>query len=280
MRWFLSFFVLSCVAFDAVAAQSGRPAMSNKIMSAPRYTASINQLNGAMAPSMNTTSVTNDTTDARVTVSSDEREIVTTPQIDMHEAERNACVNNNIGVGNTFVWASRYSNTGNYSGMVEDVANPQNNVCFVRVELKSDDESRVSVADVAPRYFMWGENIECGSWANKKDLEQRILDAKKGNRIAGIVASSVGGAAVGVGAMELFGNKLIGGKVEGQKNKNLSDVQVYRSQLLTLKEKNPGQYQEYVKSLKTIKKACDGQLIEDTDFDCDKYATLLEEFGK
>lgn len=283
MKRFLSIFVLSFVAFDAVAAQSGRPAMSNKIMAAPRYTASINQLNGAMAPSTNvtnTTDVTNDTTDAHVTVFSDEREIVTTPQIDMREAERNACINNNIGIGNTFVWASRYSNTNNYSGMVEDVVNPQNNVCFVRVELKSDDESRVSVADIAPRYFMWGENIECGSWANKKDLEQRILDAKKGNRIAGIVASSVGGAAVGVGAMELFGNKLIGGKVEGQKNKNLSDVQVYRSQLLTLKEKNPGQYQEYVKSLRTIRKACDAQLIEDDDFDCDKYASLLEEFGK
>ena len=285
MKRFLSIFVLSFVAFDAVAAQSGRPAMSNKIMAAPRYTASINQLNGAMAPSTNvtnTTDVTNDTTDAHVTVFSDEREIVTTPQIDMREAERNACINNNIGIGNTFVWASRYSNTNNYSGMVEDVVNPQNNVCFVRVELKSDDESRVSVADIAPRYFMWGENIECGSWANKKDLEQRILDAKKGNRIAGIVASSVGGAAVGVGAMELFGNRLIGGKLEGQKN--MEGLTLYKSQLLTLKSKNPSLYEARIADLRQIKRFCEENpgVVKDSDGKdaCGMYADLLAQVDK
>ena len=291
MKHFVSFVVLSVLAFDAMAAQSGRPAMSYKIMSAPRYTASVNQLGGVNNPPANavnainitnSTEATTATTDASVTPTSDERVAVTEPEvkIDMREAERNACINNNIGVGNTFVWASRYSNTNNYAGMVEDVSNPQNNVCFVRVELKSDDESRVSVADIAPKYFMWGENIECGSWADHNELEKRILDAKKGNRIAGIVASSIGGAAIGVGAMELFGNRLIGGKVEGQKNKNLSDIQVYRSQLLTLREKNPSQYQEYAKSLRTIKKACDNQLIDEDDFDCNKYASLLEEFGR
>ena len=283
MKRFLSICVLSMVVFDGVAAQSGRPAMSNKIMAAPRYTASINQLNGATAPTTNvttTTSVTNDTTDAVVTIESDERVVSTVEQqkIDMREAEKNACINNNIGIGNTFVWASRYSNTANYSGMVEDVTNPQNNVCFARVELKSDDESRVSVSDIPAKYFMWGESIECGSWADKSMLEQRILDAKKTNRVLGIVASSVGGAAVGVGAMELFGNRLIGGKVEGQKS--MSGYQLYKSQLLTLKEKNPSQYQEYVKNLKTIRKACNDNLINEDDFDCDTYSALLEEFGK
>ena len=52
------------------------------------------------------------------------------------DAERLACVSNNIGVGNTFVWASKYSNTSNYSTMVEDTENPENNVCWVRVELR------------------------------------------------------------------------------------------------------------------------------------------------
>ena len=65
----------------------------------------------------------------------------------MREAERNACMNNNIGIGNTFVWASRYSDTSNYMNMVEDIDNPQNNVCFVRVELKSND-SAISAAEL------------------------------------------------------------------------------------------------------------------------------------
>ena len=83
---------------------------------------------------------------------------------------------------------------------------------------------------------MWGENIECGSWVNEKEMEKRILDARKGARIGGIVASTIGGAGLGVGAMELFGNKLIGGKVEGQKNKKLTDTEKLRSQLLVLKK--------------------------------------------
>ena len=161
MRSFVSFVVLSLVACGAFAAPSARPAMSNKIMAAPqRYTASVNQLNGMGVATGTVTSAT--------TVVEEE------PEVDMREAERNACINNNIGIGNTFVWASRYSNTSNYASMVEDTVNPQNNVCFVRVELKSDDESRISVSDIAPKYFMWGENIECGSWANEKEMEKII----------------------------------------------------------------------------------------------------------
>ena len=60
--------------------------------------------------------------------------------------------------------------------MVEDVKNPENNVCFVRVELKSDDESRISVSDVRPKYFAWGEAIKCGSWVNEQEMEDRILN--------------------------------------------------------------------------------------------------------
>lgn len=281
MKRFVSVLVLALFAVSAYGAQSGRPAMSNKIMTAPRYTASINQLNGMVMANNNAVTVDNtvaynDGSATTAVAVTEEKE-----QIDMREAERNACINNNIGVGNTFVWASRYSNTSNYAGMVEDVVNPQNNVCFARVDLKSDDESRVSVSDIKPRYFMWGEEIECGSWADKNELEKRILDAKKGNRVAGIVASAIGGAGVGVGAMELFGNKLIGGKVEGQKDKRLSEIDVYRSQLLTLKEKGlTQQYNEHVKNLKLIKKACDANNNNIEGFECDTYASLLEEFGK
>ena len=258
----------------AMAASSGRPAMSNKIMSAPqRYTASVNQLNGV--PSVKNT-VTNSYVEPAVEPKVIETEDVVVINEDTREAERNACINNNIGFGNTFVWASRYSDTSNYANMVEDVKNPQNNVCFVRVELKSDDNSRISVSDIPAKYFMWGENIECGSWANKGEIEKRILDAKKGNRIGGIVAISVASAGLGVGAMELFGNKLIGGKVQGQKN--LEGKKLYRSQLLTLKQKNPSQYEARVADLKKIKEVCDknGGVLE--GFDC--TSSLLAEFAK
>ena len=238
MRKVVSLVVLSLMVFEANAASNARPAMSGKmIMSAPRYTASVNQLNG-MAGITNIKEHTDVVEPAPVE-----------PEVDMREAERAACINNNIGIGNTFVWASRYSDTSNYASMVEDTKNPENNVCFVRVELKSDDTARVSVSDVPAKYFMWNENIECGSWANADEIEKRILDARKGARIGGIVAASVGGAGVGVGAMELFGNKLIGGKVQGQKR---DEQTVYNSYLKYLQENDEGKYYEVIKAMKAV----------------------------
>jgi len=269
MKYFISMLAMSLVMANAYAAPA-RPAMSNRIMNAPsRYTASINQLN--TMSNAGTNAVIVDKTDANATGQETVSVAVVEEPIDMREAERNACLNNNIGIGNTFVWASRYSDTSNYAGMVEDVKNPQNNVCFVRVELKSNDESRISVSDIAPKYFMWGEDIECGSWANKSVLEQRILDAKKGNRVAGIVASTIGGAGVGVGIMESFGNQLIGHGLSGQKE--MDDKTFYRSQLLTLKEKGrDAEYNEYIGYLKVIKKACEGN--KDIDPVCTDYEYL------
>jgi len=237
MRRIVSVMVLSLVVFDANAAQNARPAMSGKmIMSAPRYTASVNQLNGMGG-------VTNVKENIVEPAQPEE------PARDMREAERNACINNNIGIGNTFVWASRYSDTSNYNSMVEDTEHPENNVCFVRVELKSDDSSRVSVSDIPAKYFMLGENIECGSWANAADIEQRILDARKGARVGGIVAASVGGAGVGVGAMELFGNKLIGGKVQGQK---ADEQTLYSAYLKELEKNNHDEYVRVVDAMKVV----------------------------
>ena len=270
MKRFIALFVLSLVPFGAFAAQNGRPAMSNKIMAAPqRYTASINQLN-AMGNANATIKTTNNTVNTVEVVKEE-------PEVDMREAERNACINNNIGIGNTFVWASRYSDTSSYANMVEDVKNPENNVCFVRVELKSDDNSRISVADVAPKYFTWGESIECGSWVNEKEMEDRILAAKKGARVGGIVAGAVGGAGIGVGAMELFGNKLIGGKAQGQKAKDMEGYKLYRSILLTYKEKNDPQYEQIVNALTVMKKACDANPSQDF---CSDYEELMTEFAK
>ena len=243
------------------------------LLPTPRYTASLNQLN-SIKIAENNNGRDNDMVAQITTGKTQQQETV-----DQREAERNACINNNIGVGNTFVWASKYSNTSNYATMVEDTANPQNNVCFVRVELKSDDESRISVADIPAKYFMWGENIECGSWASQKDIEQRILDARKGARIGGIVASSVGGAGLGVGIMELFGNRLIGGKVEGQKDmvRNNRMDELYRSQLLVLREKNKSQFDKYVDDLTVLKKACADKV---SGLDCSQYQSLIAEFAK
>ncbi len=172
---------------------------------------------------------------------------------DTRDKERTACMSNNIGVGNTFVWASRNSNISNYSSMIEDTDNPSNNVCFVRVELKSND-SRINVADFGGRYFEMGRNITCGSWADEEKLKQRILDAKKSARTWATVGGAVGGAAVGVGSMELFGNKLIGGKVQGQKAMQEDDL--FESQLLVLKKDNQSLYNKIITELKTIKEEC------------------------
>ena len=271
MKRFVSFFVLSLVSFGAFAANNARPAMSNKIMAAPeRYTASVNQLN-ALA-NVNGSIVANKTVETINTVEPEKKE----PEIDRREAERNACINNNIGIGNTFVWASRFSDASNYATMVEDIKNPENNVCFVRVELKSDDESRISVSDVKPKYFMWGESIKCGSWVSEKEMEDRILAAKKSSRVGSIVLGAVGGAGVGVGAMELFGNKLIGGKVQGQKAGNMQGYTLYRSILLTYKEKGDPQYNKIVSALKTMKEAC---ASESKPVECDEYSELIAEFA-
>lgn len=175
---------------------------------------------------------------------------------DNRAAERMACLNNNIGVGNTFVWASRYSNTRDYATMLEDTENPENNVCFVKVDLKSSD-SRISLADIPARYFQWGETINCGSWVDESTLEQRILDAKKSGRTWATVGGAVGGAAVGVGSMELFGNRLIGGKVQGQKDESLSSTELLRSQLLTMKNNKDMRYQTYLDDLQKLKAACE-----------------------
>ena len=268
MRYLISLVVVSLFSFSGFAATNSRPAMSNKIMAGTRYTASINQLNG-----MAVVKGVPDTDKGTVNTVVEEKE----PEVDRREAERNACINNNIGIGNTFVWASRLSDTSNYATMVEDTEKPENNVCFVRVELKSDNESRVDVSDVKPKYFTWGETIEFGSWVNEDEMEKRILAAKKGARVGGIVAGAVGGAGLGVGAMELFGNKLIGGKVQGQKAKDMEETKLWRSILLTYKEKGDPQYNKIVNALTVMKEACNSSAKPSS---CDKYEVLIAEFAK
>lgn len=201
------------------------------------------------------------------------------PAIDMREKEREACIRNNIGIGNTFVWASRYSDIGNYATMIEDVETPANNACFVRVELKSAD-SRIDLGGFPGKYFEMGRNIACGSWADEGKIEQLILDAKKKGRTLATVGGAVGGAALGVGAMELFGNKLIDGAVQGQKaTRNLSEDELLRSQLLVLKDENKAEYDAVMQDLKELKDLCaDDKWSGEKPQECSEinYTYLLE----
>ena len=177
---------------------------------------------------------------------------------DMREREKAACIQNNIGVGATFVWASKYSNSADYNSMIEDVEFPENNVCFVKVGLKSND-SRINVSDIPTKYFVMGENITCGEWANEQTLKNRILDAKKKGRTWATVGGVVGGAGIGVGAMELFGNKLIGGAVEGQVyiKEEKGETELLCSQMKVLHQEKSSKYNDIRDSLTELKKYCD-----------------------
>ncbi|MDO5012543.1 MAG: hypothetical protein Q4E56_03470 [Pseudomonadota bacterium] len=264
MNKILYFVMCGLIAMPAMAAspagQARRSMQTQMVTNAPRRatTASTNQIT-AMASAANSTA--SDTTSENKS-SARVEPVAENKTVDTREKEKNACINNNIGIGNTFVWASRYSNRDNYATMVEDTENPENNTCFVRVEVKSTD-NRVSTSDIPAKYFEWGQNITCGAWADEGTLKQRMLDAKKTARTWATVGGAVGGAGVGVGIMELFGNKLIGGKVQGQKNKNLSDDQVLKSQLLTLKEKNPTQYTEFKNNLRALVDECNKDIWTD-----------------
>ena len=156
MKNFVSVVAMCLIAMPAMAAtndaQSRRSMRGQMVMSAPRAvavtntdasgagaddartTASVKQIN-AIA-SVNTGVALSDTNKSSVRVEPDDPVPVpepTEPDVDNREKERLACISNNIGVGNTFVWASRYSNTANYATMVEDTENPENNVCFVKL---------------------------------------------------------------------------------------------------------------------------------------------------
>lgn len=217
-----------------------KPVVASKVTTSPRAVASKNQIVGLAYKTESI--VATDTDDDTVTK-------------DNRDKEKRACISNNIGVGNTFVWASRYSNTADYSSMIEDVEEPDNNTCFVKVELKSDDE-KISVADFPTKYYEMGHNIACGEWVDYNMLKERILDAKKSARTWATVGGAVGGAAVGVGAMELFGNRWIGGAVEGQKQFEEGSIELLRSQLAVLKAENEQDYNNFVDSLGDLKCAC------------------------
>jgi len=167
---------------------------------------------------------------------------------------------------NIFVWASK-NNTGiSYMDLTEDIPNPDNNACWVRIGIASED-SRIKTYDMPARYFMVGSTVTCGGWLNEKAIEKQILDAKKGVRTGITIAGAVGGAAVGVGAMELFGNKAIGGKVMGQKA--LGEEELLKSQILAGPD-GEAEWQRY-ESAKRVRDAACAELKDagKTSLKCD-----------
>ncbi len=258
MKRFLSSFVACMVALVVFGDANAAPGVSTGRLGVQK-----NVMSAARMPSMPTSSigvgaVKKINTSAPVAKDEPKTEPDTpdepeTPSKDMREKERAACMQNNIGVGNTFVWASRYSDISGYTTMIEDVENPENNTCFVRVDVKSTDP-KIDLSDIPGKYFEMGRTIECGSWVDESMLEKRILDAKKNARTWATVGGAVGGAALGVGSMELFGNKLIDGAVQGQKSTKLSAQEQFVSYVMTLDEAKRKEITDYAKEMQ---KKCD-----------------------
>ena len=257
MKKIISFIALSVIstmanAADMTPAQNrGRGAQSAQMRSAPRATAQ-NVSGVASSAAVNETgaAAVNVTPAVPVKVN-----MIDTPE---YKARKAACLNNNIGIGNTFVWASRFGDTTNYATMVEDVEKPENNTCFVKVTLKSNDD-KIQIADaVANRYYEWNNDITCGGWIDEGKMRQTILDAKKTGRALTVAGVAVASAGVGVGAMELFGNKLIGGKVEGQKSDDvLEDKNGYINLFATMLCDSDGRQKKKAKSIPDQQKMFD-----------------------
>lgn len=261
MKSLISFMVLCMVAVP-VAAATGRIGVTSPVTAANRIAPSPSKI-ASMKVNLGTPTATESVTDkSSVRYEEVDANIPPVPEIDRREKEKAACIQNNIGVGNTFVWASRYSNINDYSTMIEDVENPENNTCFVLVSLKSADP-RISLGDIRSQYFEMGRNITCGAWADEDNIEKRILDAKKNARTWATVGGAVGGAALGVGSMELFGNRLIGGAVQGQKA--LDGDELLRSQLLVMKKDNVAQFNEIMGHLESLHEECTSDVWEDAE---------------
>lgn len=296
MKKFVSWFAICLLAMPAFATepagQARRSMSAQMVAPAARAVASTNQINmmanysGAttnkssvrVPPQMPGDETVSDSGDTSTDVPDDDTDDDKLAEI---ERQKQACLGNNIGVGNTFVWASRYSNTSNYSSMVEDVEHPENNICFVLVEIKSNDP-RINVSDVPSKYFQMGQNITCGSWGDEGVLRQRILDAKRSGRTWWTVGGAVVGAGAGVGAMELFGNRLIGGAVEGQKARSLSEDERLLMQLRALRNDSPSEFNDYMDALEVLKDECENWTGDNRPDECDdvNYEYLLNARGR
>ncbi|MDR1826557.1 MAG: hypothetical protein LBQ49_02595 [Rickettsiales bacterium] len=165
---------------------------------------------------------------------------------------RNACLMGATGS----VWANKaYARP---DGVAADMAAAMTehetageNACFYPVAIKSADIKNMG-RFFPPRHFMAGATVECGSWIDAADLDAAILDAKKNARTGWTIAASVGGAALGVGAVEGIG--AAGGwgdKYQGQRA--LEGVKLINAQL-----KSPKTPDKFKNDVMTVYNWCNG----------------------
>lgn len=265
-------FLMGMVCFVGIAnaaPDTSRRSMSSQmVMAAPRAVASKNQLNAMAAKNTDAESAAEK---AALAVTPEE---MLPADKDIRQKEKEACLANNIGVGNTYVWASRNSDTSDYATMVEDFVNPENNTCFIKVEIRTNDP-RIDMSGVSAKYFEWNRDpIKCGGWVSDEEMEQRILDAKKSGRVWGTVGATVASAGLGFGLMEAGGNKIFGDKVMGQKE--LSGTELFKSRLEELrtskdKDKNKD-YESHRTAICDLKTVCEGKL----DPECSGFEEIYE----
>jgi hypothetical protein len=134
----------------------------------------------------------------------------------------------------------------------------------MKVELSSTD-SDVKLNKIPGTYFAMNDTITCGSWVDKGKVEEIILDASSTSRILGTIGGAVGGAAVGVSAMELFGNDLlastdtfqsVGGQLDTGNKNAMTDTQVICSNLMALESDNKTQFTTTIASIRENVKNC------------------------
>ena len=71
--------------------------------------------------------------------------------------------------------------------------------------------------------------------------------------------------------MELFGNRLIGGSVMGQKQKDLSADEQLVMQLRALKNQNRSEFDQIMNALETLKEECDAWQGDNKPSECNNY---------
>ena len=192
-------------------------------------------------------------------------------QLSEINTQRDACLMRAGQHAGTFVWASRNSNTTSYATMVEDVENPENNTCYVKVSVQNSDE-RVDTHDIPSRYFAMGQNVTCGGWLDTEDLKARVLDAGKSRRVWGAVATSFVGAGAGVGvsegAMAIAAKKGSDSQLLGQKA--LDGTELLISQIKELKRKNIVEYNRVMNAMQVLDETCDKEWQCDKPAECDE----------
>ena len=151
--------------------------------------------------------------------------------------EQNICLGNNNGgikgmtdMGSTFAWVklksnrvpSKYVQQGLKPNQFTTSNDLYGSFCRARITVVSDDKAiNEKLGDKAVAYFAVGDAFECGSWLDKKTLEDIEKEVRKGAGMAGwkqkaaMAWSSVGGALLGGTAGGLVGNYLANGKIGG-----------------------------------------------------------------